>query len=137
MYITEDDLKKRFGDTLYTVAGYNDQGNTDTNKIHVAIADACSEVDGYLRERYNIPLNPVPAVIKRLACTIAMDIMASSGDTANEVVQNQAKNARKSLTEIAKGVIKLGVADKITPTIQTDGDVQYDAPPAGKRGIYL
>ena len=137
MYITQKDLEDRYGDTVYTVAGYDDTGQTNTKIIDLAIKDAYSEVNGYLRERYDVPLNPVPDVIKRITCTLAMDIMASSGDTTNEVIQNQAKNARKSLAEMAKGVIKLGVGDKTTPTNQTDEDVQYDAPPTGERGIEL
>ena len=137
MYITKTDLENRYGDTLYTVAGYDNNGNTNNKVIDLAIADAVSEVNGYLRERYTVPLSPVPDMIKRFACAIAMDMMASSGDTTNETLQTQAKNARKSLVEISKGIMTLGVSGNTSPTKTTNEDVQYDAPPTGNRGIIL
>jgi phage gp36-like protein len=82
-YATQDDLLARFGEN--ELLELTDRDNTppaDINpaRIDVAIADAVSEIDGYLAQRYRLPLTGcqdgsggmvAPPRLTALACDIA------------------------------------------------------------------
>ena len=44
---------------------------TDAAKIRTALEDASALIDGYVRVRYSLPLNPPPALLVRVCCDIA------------------------------------------------------------------
>jgi len=44
----------------------------DQTVLQLALADASSEIDGYLESRFALPLTDPPAVLARLTCDIAM-----------------------------------------------------------------
>lgn len=81
-----------------------------------AIADAGEMIDGYLRGRYSMPLDPVPGLIGTLACDIAVYRLYARRVklTPPEGVSERYKNALKLLGQIQQGQVTLGVGDSIT-----------------------
>lgn len=103
---------------------------TDHTELHetalpcaeAAIADADSEIDGYLCKRYRTPLAKVPPVIEKFSKDIAVYNMVShtgidEGDREKTVL-NRYNAAIAYLTNVAKGIVD----------IMTD---ETDASPAG------
>lgn len=41
-------------------------------RVNQAITDADSEINSYLQGRYSVPLNPVPNLIKKISCDLAI-----------------------------------------------------------------
>lgn len=76
--------------------------------IGVAIADAQSLVDGYLRARYATPITPVPPVVARLCGDLAR--LYLHGDRASESVRKAAGDALARLREIGEGKVRFGEA---------------------------
>jgi phage gp36-like protein len=72
MYATPDDLRARYDPVLLAQLAGTDGGDGDDASLLVALADATAEVNGYVGRRYPVPLVPVPAVIVRIACAIAV-----------------------------------------------------------------
>ncbi len=71
-YCSSVDLTNRYGAVaLLQVSDRNDDGVSDTGVVDSACADATELIDGYLGERYTLPLNPVPGTVLRWACAIA------------------------------------------------------------------
>lgn len=74
--------------------------------INSALADADSEIDGYVATRYSVPLNPVPTIIKRLACDLARYHLYD--DQATETIQKRRDAAVAVLRDISAGKVSLG-----------------------------
>lgn len=71
-----------------------------------ALADADSEIDGYVATRYSVPLNPAPSIVKRLACDLARYHLYD--DQATETIQKRRDAAVAVLRDIAGGKVSLG-----------------------------
>lgn len=84
-------------------------GEVDLAKIAGCIEAADSEIDGYVPEGIELPLNPVPRLITRLATMIAVyNVYARYAETIPETRQTQYDNAVKMLRElILPGKVKL------------------------------
>lgn len=69
------------------------------------------EIDGYCARRLKVPLEPVPPFIKSLAVTITVYRLYArkAVDKVPEVWQKRYDAAVRSLENISKGVISLGV----------------------------
>lgn len=74
--------------------------------VNGALADADSEIDGYVATRYRVPLDPVPSVIRRLACDLARHHLYD--DQATEVIQKRRDAAVAVLRDLAAGKVSLG-----------------------------
>jgi phage gp36-like protein len=73
-YATVSDLSTRFGETelirLTTPSGQA-MDTVVIEKAEAALADASAMIDTYLRKRYEVPLDIVPAEISRACCILA------------------------------------------------------------------
>jgi len=72
-YCTLDDIiaRRLTNEKLVELTNDTPQSTViDQVKVDAAIADAQEEIDGYLRGRVNLPLEPVPAIIRRIAVDI-------------------------------------------------------------------
>jgi len=92
--------------------------------LNAAIADADAEINGYLQARYALPLASTPLIISKLACEVTRYFLYD--DTPTEPVEERYKHAIKTLADISRGSVKLGLdaLDKPTPTdnlIKTSG----------------
>lgn len=117
-YCTLDDLKNDIPEAeLIQLTDDADAGVVDETKVADAIADADSEIDGYLRNRYDLPLSPVPRILKKLSVGIALYYLFHRRQIQNEVIKERYDNAVKLLDRIAKGQVQL---------VETDGDAVVD-----------
>lgn len=74
--------------------------------VDQAIADADSEIDGYVATRYSVPVTPVPPIIQRLACDLARYVLYD--DQATDGVQKRRDGAVTVLRDISAGRVSLG-----------------------------
>jgi len=87
-------------------------GEVVQDPVTEAIAKADSEIDAYLAAQYDVPLSPVPALIRNLSTDIAIYNLYSR--RVEEIPQTRAeryKNAIRILEKISKGEISLGTGD--------------------------
>lgn len=112
MYCTFDDLKLVIDeDRLIELTDDDGLGAVNLDRINDAVDTAQGEVDGYLQERYSVPLSPVPALIKGACRDIAVyHLYSRKMDEAPEIRQKRYDNATKLLSKLASGVLSLGVA---------------------------
>jgi len=90
-----------------------------------AIADACAEIDLYLHSRYKLPLTETPAMIKRLACTLAFAHLHPE-EKADHPAHERAKEARSTLKGIAAGSLSIGLSEA-GQAIETGSRIQFSA----------
>lgn len=89
---------------------------TDRAGLHVvdeptaqrALDDAAAEIDAHVGVRYAVPLDPVPAVLARLACDIARYRLWD--DAASAEVRTRYEDAVRLLQRIADGSVALPVS---------------------------
>lgn len=112
LYCTPTDLIDRYGLTeLVQVAAEPGGTVLDTAKATRACEDAGDMVDGYLRQRYVLPLTNVPSLLKRLACAIARHDLHLGGDRQpTEQVINERNQAVAFLKDVQAGKADLGLA---------------------------
>lgn len=92
-------------------------------RIEALLADAAQFIDGYLRARYSLPLDPVPTSLKRVAGDVARYYLHE--DRATDEIQRRYKDAVKLLESIAAGEVTLGAQD---PSPATAGAPQVSTP---------
>lgn len=127
-YATQQNLIDRFGQV--ELIQLTDRGTPPTNAIVSAVidralADADGEINAYVSAKYPLPLDPVPAVLERIACDIARYFLYD--DRATEQVTQRYKDAIKFLQGVANGSASLGTdSDGDAPA--AGGAAQYSAP---------
>lgn len=85
----------------------------NTGVIEAALADADTEIDGYLAVIYSLPLASVPSLVTRLACDIARYRLWK--DRASEQVRQGYEDAVDVLKRISSGSVKLVMAEGAEP----------------------
>lgn len=112
-YCTLDDLKKSIPEAniIQLTDDTGTGGAIDQTKVDEAIAYAGQLIDGYLRGRYSLPLNPVPELIKHLSVDLAVFHLYSRRFELEmpESMMAKYKNAIKLLEQIQKGLVTLGI----------------------------
>lgn len=114
MYCSIDDIRKNIPDvSLIELTDDNGTGQIENSIVSEAIAYADSTIDGYLRGRYNLPLNPVPKIIQKISIDIAIYHIYSRRFELEmpEGMQKRYENAIKLLENIQKGVIAFNMSD--------------------------
>lgn len=114
-YTSQADLEERYGSALLvdlTDRGAVATGSIDTDTVDRAIAEADALIDGYLRNRYVLPLSVVPNLIGTLARQITIYVLHAY--EPNEKIRRDYEAAIQQLREIGKGTIQLD-ADGVTP----------------------
>jgi phage gp36-like protein len=112
MYCSIDDIRKNIPDvSLIELTDDNGTGQIENSIVSEAIAYADSTIDGYLRGRYSLPLNPVPKIIQKISIDIAIYHIYSRRFELEmpEGMQKRYENAVKLLEAIRKGIIELGI----------------------------
>lgn len=114
MYCSLDDIRKNIPDiSLIELTDDNGTGQINTGIAEEAIEYADSTIDGYLRGRYTLPLNPVPKIIQKISIDIAIYHIYSRRFELEmpEGMQKRYENAIKLLENIQKGVIAFNMSD--------------------------
>ena len=110
-YCTLDDLKKIMPeqDLIQLTDDTVPAASIVEANVEKAIADAGELMDGYLRERYSLPLSPVPGLIGTLACDIAVYRLYARRARLDppEGVAERYRNTLKLLEKIQDGKITL------------------------------
>jgi len=105
-YITQADLETRYGvDEIVKLSDRNRDSIADADVINAAIIDAEAVIDSYLAGGYDLPLNPTPSIIIRLACSIARYHLYD--DNPAEKVKEEYDAAKLALEKISSGELKL------------------------------
>lgn len=109
-YCTLGDITARLDEELL-IQLTDDEGIGIVNESRVTatIAEADSEIDSYLSGRYTVPLDPVPAVIKKLSADIAIWNLYSRREKVEEAREKRYDAAIKLLRAISDGKATLGV----------------------------
>jgi len=117
-YCTLTDIKEQIPEgELIQLSDDDALEEIDTSVIERAIADADAEVDSYCAERYTVPFDPVPLLIRKYSVIIAIyNLFMRRGDIPNDRETNY-NNAVKFLQNVAKGIVSLG-ADAPAETSQ-------------------
>lgn len=109
-YCTEADLVTRYGTRMLvdlTDRGAVATGEIDSGVVAAAIAGADAFIDGYL-DLYARPMATVPPLLTEIA--LAVTIWRLHVGVPGEKTMLDYKDARATLEQIAKGVVKLSVA---------------------------
>lgn len=124
MYANVQDLRDRFEEVeLVQLTDTAMLGEIDSAKVAMALSDASSEIDGYLAKLYKLPINPLPPVLRKLACDIARYRLYLNRADMPDMVSKAYQSAIDYLKQIAKGLIALdaeGNAPSEQATILTD-----------------
>lgn len=111
--ITEADMVQLTNDTT--------DGETVVSSIWEGVREGVdAEIDGYLGERYAVPLAEVPAVISRLSCLLTRHGLYERrypGEVPKSVVEAHDR-AIKLLEGMAKGKPALGIQPAPAPNTQ-------------------
>ena len=112
MYATLDDLKKQLPeDLLIQLTDDDGDGYIVSAVAETALETADVEIDGYLGERYPLPLQPVPAIIVKQAVDIAIYNLYARRQGPPEYVEKRYNNVIRFLERISRGEISLGAGD--------------------------
>lgn len=117
-YSTIDDIKEQIPeDELLQLTDDDALEEIDASVVDRAIADADAEVDSYCAERYTVPFEPVPLLVRKYSVIIAIyNLFMRRGDIPADRETNY-NNAVKFLQNAAKGIVSLG-ADAPAETTQ-------------------
>ena len=122
-YASVDDMVLRFGRDelirLTTPAG-DDLVDVVAAPALAALEDVSGEIDTYLRKRYRVPLDIVPAEIQRAACHMArFELSLGEQREASDQVRQMRKETLEWLAKISQGAVVLDL-QQIAP-----GDESY------------
>lgn len=116
-YATADDLALAMGPEVVRAIFDDDlSGTADDSPVAYILAEAQSRVDGYLRQLYVIPLDPVPNLVRSITIDVAI---ALAQKRHPEVVRADGdglmKRAIEDLQRIRSGEMKLDSMTLATP----------------------
>ncbi|WP_051284383.1 gp436 family protein [Desulforegula conservatrix] len=145
-YCTTEDLKKltdertllRWCDDSGAAAGLEDVAVASI--IVEAVEQADSEIDVYLAGRYKTPLEPVPRMVTALSARITVYYlsMRRSTEKVPEKWENLYKRAVEMLSQISKGVVRVGAVElEARETEQESGSMVVAARPQIFTGSFL
>lgn len=127
MYCTLQQLIDRFGRdelTQLTDRQVPPSGAIDQAVVAAAIDDASQVIDSYLSGRYPLPLDTVPAPLRRVACDIARYYLYE--DRVTEIVQARHDSALKFLQALSRGEVNLGASED-APAPQSSNEAQMES----------
>jgi phage gp36-like protein len=122
-YCDIDDIKNDISEAdLIQLTDDDNAGVVDEAKVTDAIADADSEIDMYLRGRYDLPLDPVPRILKKFSVGITIYYLHMRRRIGSEISPDDAvaKRYKNALDEL-----KL-IAENKAHLVEADGDAVAD-----------
>lgn len=118
-YATEEDMRIRFGEELLEQLSPPDEAGDAAATLAAALADATELIDSYAAARYRVPLEPVPAPVRRWCADIARWFLDRA--RTDEAIRKAYEDALAGLKDMARGVIVFqcqGIASEDTPNGQ-------------------
>ncbi len=113
MYATAADLHARMQARLIAELSGSDDGEPVAVRVDQALADASAEIDSYLAARFAVPIAPVPGVLIRLACDIAIyRLFETAREDDVKDARRRYEDALKWLAGVVAGDITLDAPEK-------------------------
>ena len=110
MYGDIDGLRARYPERiLVLVSDTGKTGARDDERLSRALADACEEIDAYVRQRYTLPLGSPRELLKRLEADIAVYRLSVDAGKLTEERRKRYEDAIALLKRIADGDVSLGI----------------------------
>lgn len=118
-YCTKSDILDQVEETYLIQLTDDDRtGAVDNDRVDRAIADADAEINGYCGQRYGIPFDPVPVLVRKISVDIAIyNLHSRRSDSLPEERLQRYKAAVALLANISKGIVSLGEDDPSDPEI--------------------
>lgn len=127
-YATLDDIRERLPEeSLVNLTDDSEAGLVDEAAVARAIADADAEIEGYLAKRHQVPLIPVPNLVRKLSVELAIYHLHSRRGGAPEEWRKRYEDGRRLLENIAKGLVSLGLT--VDDGQPADGAAQAQSAP--------
>jgi len=125
-YSTKADILEQLDEViLVQLTDDTGSGFVDDEKVSRAIEDADALVDAHCQARYQVPLSPVPAIIRQVSVDLAIyNLYSRRGDTVPENRIERYKNAVRFLERVSAGQISLGASSPAPDS--TTNDVYID-----------
>jgi len=126
MYCTQDDIMASGipEDDLIQLTDDEDLGVVDETVVAKAISRADEMIDGYLRNRYEVPVDPVPGVLNTIAIDLVVYFLYGHRPHIETParVEKSYNDARSDLQKIQNGNLLLGIEDvESTGKAETSG----------------
>lgn len=116
-YCIKDDLLGQISSKQLTgLTDDNNIGVEDDEMIAQAIADADSEIDGWIGKKCTVPLSPVPDLVRKMSADIAIYNLWARRQGAPEDRRDRYKNAIAFLKSVAEGKATLGADSPVGTT---------------------
>jgi phage gp36-like protein len=108
-YCTLPDIKEQIPEAeLVQLTDDDALSEIDTSVIDRSIADADAEIDSYCAERYAVPFDPVPLLVRKYSVIIVIyNLFMRRGDIPDDRETNY-NNAIKFLLNLTKGLVSIG-----------------------------
>lgn len=117
-YCTQAEMERRFGrDELRQLTDRDGVGQIDSEVITSAIADADALIDGYIGNRYTLPLVSKPPLLATVSANIARYMLFEDG-RAPETVAQRYRDSVGLLKDISAGRYQLPDAGGAEPAGQ-------------------
>jgi phage gp36-like protein len=121
IYCDQDDIVARI--TLDLLIQMSDDSvppaNVGTVVLGAIIAEVGEIIDGHLRDRYILPLSPIPTLLTSIACNLVIyKLWARRPETHGEAPKSvvaEHKDALAMLRQIQAGKLTLGITDSPIP----------------------
>lgn len=105
-YLTGDEYVQRFGvEETVRLTDQDRKGVVDKARLTAALKDATDTVEAYLGVRYDLPLTPVPPLVKGLVAALAREKLHAQRPTAQ--VTAEGDRARSMLRDLSAGRMTL------------------------------
>lgn len=115
-YCSQDDILEQMDeDILIQLTDDADAGSVDDDKVTRAIADADADIDSYVGVRKDVPLDPVPTVIRKRSVDMAIYNLYARRQGAPDDRKERYDAAVRWLALVAKGEVSLGEDDPDAP----------------------
>jgi phage gp36-like protein len=106
-YATQADLVARFSEgTIADLSDRENAGAIDGVRVDQALSDASARIDGFLADRYTLPLATVPAALVPICCDMARYLLA---DIPTDQMKDRWDDALAWLGKVAEGKYGLGL----------------------------
>ncbi len=130
-YCTRQALIDRYGEAeLIQLTDREGTGAINSQRLDDAIADATATIDSRLGGRYALPIDPVPRVLEKLACRLALLNLYEGARQMTDELRLEREAVLRELDAIGSGRISIGIdaagaapASNNTAVIQSGGNV--------------
>lgn len=127
-YATYNDLVEREAeDAIYAAADSDHDGvldAADLQRIDKALSDATGEMNSYIGQRHELPLQQPPVWGVQVCIDIAMYRLSRQADALTNELRQRYTDAVAMLKNVAKGSAGLGLPVAATPAITAPGEVK-------------